>query len=58
MIKAFKTDVQLLPKELDEKVATLHFMVLGAVLTVFAQEQAVYISIKVEVPFKVGRYRY
>ena len=56
--KAFKTDVQLLQKELDEKVGTFLFIVLVAVLTVFAQTHADYIGIKVEGPFKVGHYRY
>ena len=58
MTKAFKTDVQLLPKELNEKVVKLHFIVLGSVLTVFAQEHADYISVKIEGPVKVEDYSY
>ena len=58
MTKAFKTDVQLLPGELDEKVVKLHFIVLGSVLTVFAQEHADYIGVKIEGPVKVGDYSY
>merc|ERR550514_1536556 len=45
--KAYKNDVYLLPKSLDEKVASLHLPVLGAVLTVPTQEQADYIGVKV-----------
>ena len=46
-----------LPKKLDEKVSKLQLFVLSAVLTVFAQEHADYIGVKVEGPFKVGHYR-
>ena len=56
--KAFKTDVYLLPKELDEKVAKLHFPALGEELTVLAQELAVYFVVKAEGPFKSEHYRY
>ena len=47
-----------LPKELDEKVAALHLPALGAELTVLSQEQADYIDVKVEGPFKHPEYRY
>merc|ERR1719351_321822 len=56
--KAYKNEVYLLPKELDEKVAKLHLPALGAELTVLTQEQADYIGVKVEGPFKGPHYRY
>merc|ERR1712205_122681 len=56
--KAYKNEVYLLPKELDEKVARLHLPALGANLTVPSKEQADYIGVKVEGPFKPNTYRY
>merc|ERR1711970_1137831 len=56
--KAYKNDVYLLPKELDEKVARLHLPALGAEMTVLSKEQADYIGVKVEGPFKGETYRY
>jgi len=56
--KAYKNDVYLLPKSLDEKVAALHLPALGAVLTVPTKEQADYIGVKVTGPFKGDTYRY
>jgi adenosylhomocysteinase len=56
--KAYKNDVYLLPKELDEKVARLHLPALGAEMTVLSKEQADYIGVKVEGPFKPNTYRY
>merc|ERR1712184_118029 len=56
--KAYKNDVSLLPKELDEKVASLHLPFLGANLTKLSKEQADYIGVKVEGPFKPNTYRY
>merc|ERR1712226_1066126 len=56
--KAYKNDVYLLPKELDEKVARLHLPALGAELTVLSKEQADYIGVKVEGPYKGDTYRY
>merc|ERR1712232_884175 len=56
--KAYKNDVYLLPKNLDEKVASLHLPALGAQLTVPSQEQADYIGVKVTGPFKGDTYRY
>merc|ERR1712176_1404591 len=56
--KAYKNDVYLLPKHLDEKVAKLHLGSLGAELTVLSKEQADYIGVKVEGPFKPDTYRY
>merc|ERR1711865_1322697 len=51
-------EVYLLPKALDEKVARLHLPALGANLTVLSKEQAVYIGVKAEGPFKRDTYRY
>merc|ERR1719215_353158 len=56
--KGYKNDVYLLPKELDEKVARLHLPALGAELTQLSKEQADYIGVKVEGPFKGDSYRY
>tara|TARA_B100000700_G_scaffold22100_5_gene21448 strand:+ start:3008 stop:4327 length:1320 start_codon:yes stop_codon:yes gene_type:complete len=50
--------VHFLPKELDEEVARLHLAQLGAKLTVLTQEQADYIGVSVEGPFKPDHYRY
>merc|ERR1719178_94327 len=57
--KGYKTDqVYLLPKELDEKVARLHLGALGAEMTMLSKEQADYIGVKVEGPYKPDTYRY
>jgi len=56
--KAYKNEVYLLPKELDEKVARLHLPALGADVTTLTQEQADYIGVKVTGPFKPDTYRY
>merc|ERR1719405_455052 len=56
--KAYKNQVYLLPKELDEKVARLHLPALGAEMTALSQEQADYIGVKVTGPFKGNHYRY
>merc|ERR1712022_105253 len=56
--KAYKNDVYLLPKNLDEKVARLHLPALGAELTELSQEQADYIGVTVAGPFKGDTYRY
>jgi adenosylhomocysteinase len=56
--KKYKNDVYLLPKHLDEKVARLHLPALGAQLTKLTQEQADYIGVKVDGPFKSDTYRY
>merc|ERR1711979_142239 len=56
--KAYKNDVYLLPKDLDEKVARLHLPALGAELTTLTKEQADYLGVKVEGPFKGAAYRY
>merc|ERR1719409_2201347 len=56
--KKYKNDVYLLPKELDEKVARLHLPALGAQLTTLTKEQADYIGVKKEGPYKPDTYRY
>jgi len=56
--KEYKNDVYLLPKELDEKVARLHLPALGAQLTTLTKEQADYIGVKVDGPYKGENYRY
>jgi len=54
----YKNEVYLLPKALDEKVANLHLPALGAKLTKMSKEQADYIGVKVDGPFKGDTYRY
>merc|ERR1712091_647160 len=56
--KTYKNDVYLLPKALDEKVARLHLPALGAELTTLTKEQADYIGVKMDGPFKGDTYRY
>jgi len=56
--KAYKNDVYLLPKALDEKVAALHLPALGAEMTVLTKTQADYIGVGVNGPFKGDTYRY
>ncbi len=53
-----KVGVYLLPKELDEEVARLHLAKLGAKLTQLSKEQADYIGVKVDGPYKPEHYRY
>ena len=50
--------VYTLPKHLDEKVARLHLDALGVKLTVLSKEQADYIGVPVEGPYKPDHYRY
>ncbi|QJD28702.1 adenosylhomocysteinase [Methylococcus geothermalis] len=54
----YKNEVYVLPKHLDEKVARLHLKKIGAALTVLTPEQAAYIGVPVEGPYKPGHYRY
>jgi adenosylhomocysteinase len=54
----YKNEVYVLPKHLDEKVAQLHLAKLGAQLTKLSEEQASYIGVKPEGPFKPEHYRY
>merc|ERR1712054_82837 len=56
--KGYKNDVYLLPKSLDEKVASLHLPALGAELTKLTAQQADYIGVKAEGPYKPDPYRY
>ena len=56
--KAYETKVYTLPKHLDEKVAMLHLAKLGAKLTVLSKEQADYIGVPEQGPFKPDHYRY
>ena len=50
--------VHILPKKLDEKVAALHLDKLGVKLTKLTAEQAEYLGVPVEGPFKPENYRY
>lgn len=54
----YENRVYVLPKHLDEKVAMLHLDHIGAELTKLTQEQADYIGVSVEGPFKKEEYRY
>ncbi|WP_282095951.1 adenosylhomocysteinase [Epibacterium ulvae] len=54
----YKNEVYILPKHLDEKVAALHLERVGAKLTKLTPEQAAYIGVKPEGPFKPEHYRY
>jgi adenosylhomocysteinase len=57
-IAAYPTGVYVLPKALDEKVARLHLDALGVQLTTLTDEQAAYIGVPVEGPYKLEHYRY
>jgi adenosylhomocysteinase len=54
----YDNEVYILPKHLDEKVAELHLAKLGAKLTTLSAEQAAYIGVEVNGPFKAEHYRY
>ena len=54
----YKNEVVTLPKHLDEKVARLHLAKIGVELDVLSQDQADYIGVKVEGPYKGEAYRY
>jgi adenosylhomocysteinase len=54
----FENKVYVLPKSLDEKVARLHLGKLGAKLTTLTAEQADYIGVPVQGPYKADSYRY
>jgi len=56
--KAYENQVYVLPKHLDEKVAMLHLAKLNADLTTLTPEQAAYIGVPQEGPFKSDQYRY
>ena len=53
-----RTRCYVLPKHLDEKVARLHLDALGVQLTELSPEQAAYIGVPVEGPYKPDHYRY
>ncbi|MFK7032385.1 adenosylhomocysteinase [Flavobacterium oreochromis] len=55
---AYKNEVYMLPKHLDEKVAALHLTKLGVELESLSEEQAAYIGVEVKGPFKPEYYRY
>ena len=55
---AYAVKVHMLPKKLDEEVARLHLEQLGVKLTVLSDEQAEYLGIPVEGPYKPEHYRY
>ena len=54
----YQNQVYTLPKKLDEEVARLHLAKIGVELTTLTQQQADYISVDVEGPYKPDRYRY
>lgn len=54
----YENDVYVLPKHLDEKVARLHLAKIGVELETLTQDQAAYIGVTVEGPFKSDAYRY
>jgi len=54
----YETQVYVLPKHLDEKVARLHLDALGVELTTLTEAQASYIGVSVDGPYKVDHYRY
>ncbi|HEV3242580.1 MAG TPA: adenosylhomocysteinase [Methyloceanibacter sp.] len=56
--KAYERKVYTLPKQLDEKVARLHLNKVGAKLTKLTEEQADYIGVPAEGPYKADYYRY
>jgi adenosylhomocysteinase len=54
----YAVDVHVLPKHLDEMVARLHLQKLGAHLTTLTKEQAAYLSVPMNGPYKPDHYRY
>jgi adenosylhomocysteinase len=55
---AYKNEVYMLPKKLDEKVAFLHLKKIGVELEILTDEQAKYIGVEPEGPYKPEYYRY
>lgn len=55
---SYENEVYMLPKHLDEKVAKLHLAKIGVELTELREDQASYIGVKVEGPYKPEYYRY
>ena len=56
--KQYESKVYRLPKVLDEKVARLHLNMFNANLTIMSKEQANYIQVPVEGPYKKEEYKY
>jgi adenosylhomocysteinase len=56
--EAYKNEVYMLPKHLDEKVARLHLAKIGVELEILREDQAKYIGVTVEGPYKPDYYRY
>lgn len=56
--KNYENDVYMLPKALDEKVARLHLAKIGVELDTLSSQQAEYLGLSVEGPYKPGHYRY
>ena len=56
--KKYEKKVYILPKHLDEKVAALHLPKLGAKLTRLTTDQAEYINVPADGPYKPAHYRY
>lgn len=54
----YENDVYMLPKHLDEKVAKLHLAKIGVELETLTEDQAKYIGVPVEGPYKAEHYRY
>jgi len=54
----YKPDVYILPKYLDEEVARLHLEKIGVKLTTLTEEQAKYIGVDINGPYKPSHYRY
>tara|TARA_X000000950_G_scaffold280680_1_gene375867 strand:- start:95 stop:1387 length:1293 start_codon:yes stop_codon:yes gene_type:complete len=55
---SYQNQIYILPKHLDEEVARLHLDQIGAKLTMLTEEQADYIGVAVEGPYKADHYRY
>ena len=56
--ETYKVGVYLLPKKLDEEVARLHLEKIGVKLTKLTKQQAEYLSVDVDGPYKAENYRY
>ena len=54
----YENQVYVLPKHLDEKIARLHVEALGARLTALRPEQAEYVNVPIDGPYKSDHYRY
>ena len=54
----YGTDVVILPRHLDEKVARLHLDALGVRLTELSEDQAAYLGVPVDGPYKSDHYKY